>query len=172
MAGKNRDQMSFIRIGTAHEQEDIALFMDEIFRESGDDYWTQQARELLHNMLSRLMRQCEEENRPLLWSDLIAALRNHDLGIAADDREQDGILATINNQLLKWISSALEDVMNKEELNAAATDAFNQAQDDLAVPLDPELAEGMGAFSEDALTLKDILDDALLAAEGGEDGRG
>lgn len=62
--------------------------------------------------------------------------------------------------------------MNKEELNAAATDAFNQAQDGLAVPLDPELAEGMGAFSEDALTLKDIMDDALLAAEGGEDGRG
>ena len=62
--------------------------------------------------------------------------------------------------------------MNKEELTAAATDAFNQAQDGLAVPLDPELAEGMGAFSEDALTLKDILDDALLAAEGGEDGRG
>ena len=62
--------------------------------------------------------------------------------------------------------------MNKEELNAAATDAFNQAQDGLAVPLDPELAEGMGAFSEDALTLKYILDDALLAAEGGEDGRG
>lgn len=62
--------------------------------------------------------------------------------------------------------------MNKEELNAAATDAFSQAQDGLAVPLDPELAEGMGAFSEDALTLKDILDDALLAAEGGGDGRG
>ena len=62
--------------------------------------------------------------------------------------------------------------MNKEELNAAATDAFNQAQDGLAVPLDPEQAEGMGAFSEDALTLKDILDDAILAAEGGEDDRG
>lgn len=61
--------------------------------------------------------------------------------------------------------------MNKEELNAAATDAFNQAQDGLAVPLDPELAEGMGAFPEDALRLKDILDDALLAAEGEEDGR-
>ena len=61
--------------------------------------------------------------------------------------------------------------MNREELNAVATDAFTQAQDGLAVPLDPEQAEGMGAFTEDALTLKDILDDALLAAEGGEDGR-
>lgn len=63
-------------------------------------------------------------------------------------------------------------VMNKEELNAVATDAFNQAQDGLAVPLDPEQAEGMGAFTEDALTLKDILEDTLLAAEGGEDVRG
>ncbi len=62
--------------------------------------------------------------------------------------------------------------MNKEELNAAATDAFSQARDGLAVPLDPEQAEGMGAFTEDALTLRDILDDALSAAEGGEDGRG
>lgn len=61
--------------------------------------------------------------------------------------------------------------MNREELNAVATDAFTQAQDGLAVPLDPEQAEGMGAFTEDALTLKDILDDALLAAEGGKDGR-
>ena len=62
--------------------------------------------------------------------------------------------------------------MNKEEHNAVATDAFSQAQDGLAVPLDPEQAEGMGAFTEDALTLEDILEDALLAAEGGEDVRG
>ena len=62
--------------------------------------------------------------------------------------------------------------MNKEELNAVATDAFSQAQDGLAVPLEPEQAEGMGAFTEDALTLEDILEDALLAAEGGEDVRG
>ena len=62
--------------------------------------------------------------------------------------------------------------MNKEELNAVAADAFNQAQDGLAVPLYPEMAEGMGAFTEQALTLKDILDDALLTAEGGEDAQG
>ena len=62
--------------------------------------------------------------------------------------------------------------MNKEELNTAATDAFNQAQNGLAVPLDPEMAEGMGAFTEQALTLQDVLDDALLAAEGEEDGQG
>lgn len=62
--------------------------------------------------------------------------------------------------------------MTKEELNAVAADAFSQAEDGLAVPLDPEQADGMGAFTEDALTLLDILDDALLAAEGGDDGRG
>lgn len=62
--------------------------------------------------------------------------------------------------------------MNKEELNAGTTDAFNQAQDGLAVPLDPEMAEGMGAFTEQALTLQEVLDNALLAAEGGEDGQG
>lgn len=62
--------------------------------------------------------------------------------------------------------------MNKQELNAVATDAFNQASDGLAVPLDPEQAEGMGAFTENALSLQDILDDVLLEAEGGKDGRG
>ncbi|SDF33177.1 hypothetical protein [Desulfovibrio legallii] len=63
--------------------------------------------------------------------------------------------------------------MTKEELNAVAADAFSQAEYyALAVPLDPEQADGMGAFTEDALTLLDILDDALLAAEGGDDGRG
>ena len=61
---------------------------------------------------------------------------------------------------------------NKEELNAAAKDAFNQAQDGLAVPLDPEMAEGMGAFTEQALTLQDVLDAPLLTAEGEEDGQG
>lgn len=59
--------------------------------------------------------------------------------------------------------------MNREELNAVAADAFNQAQDGLAVPLDPEMAEGMGAFAEQALTLQDVLDAPLLTAEGEED---
>lgn len=108
MTEKNRDQMSFIRIGTVHEQADIALFMDEVFRESGDNHWARQARGLLHSILSRLMRQCKEENRTLLWSDLIAALHNHASGISADDQEQNTILATVNNQLLKWRASALE----------------------------------------------------------------
>lgn len=108
MTEKNRDQMSFIRIGTVHEQADIALFMDKVFRESVNDYWTQQARERLQNILSCLMRQCKNENRTLLWSELIAALRNHVSDIAADDQEQNAILATVNNQLLKWRASALE----------------------------------------------------------------
>lgn len=108
MTEKNRDQMSFIHIGTAHEQADIALFMDEVFRGSGDNHWTRQARGLLHSILSRLMRQCKEENRTLLWPDLIAALHNHASSISADDHEQNAILATVNNQLLKWRASALE----------------------------------------------------------------
>lgn len=47
--------------------------------------------------------------------------------------------------------------MDKTEQVAAAADAFNQA-------------EGMGAFTEDALTLEAVMDDALLAAQGGDDG--
>ena len=107
MTEKNRDQMSFIRAGTDHEQEDAALFMDNVFKESVNDYWTQQARGLLHSILSRLMRQCKNENRTLLWSELIAALRNHASGIAADDQEQAAILATANTQLLKCRALAL-----------------------------------------------------------------
>ena len=45
-----------------------------------------------------------------------------------------------------------------------------QAEQGFAVPLDPEVAEGMGAFSEDALSLQDVLEDAIWKAEGGEDG--
>lgn len=56
--------------------------------------------------------------------------------------------------------------MTKEELNAFAADAFIQAAEGLAVPLDPEQADGMGAFSEDALALQDILEDVLHVAEG------
>ena len=41
--------------------------------------------------------------------------------------------------------------MNKEMLNAMATDAFNQAQEGFAVPLDPDLADALGASMEEAL---------------------
>ncbi len=39
--------------------------------------------------------------------------------------------------------------MNKEMMNAVATDAFTQAREGLAVQLDPDLADALGAFSED-----------------------
>lgn len=60
--------------------------------------------------------------------------------------------------------------MNREELNQAASDAFIQAQEGLAVPVDPDMAMGMGAFPESALTLDEILDDVRdgdLAGMGG-----
>ena len=41
--------------------------------------------------------------------------------------------------------------MNKEMMNAVATDAINQAQEVCAVPLDPDLADALGAFMEEAL---------------------
>ena len=39
--------------------------------------------------------------------------------------------------------------MNKELMNAVATDAFAQAQEGFAVPLDPDLADALGAFPEE-----------------------
>ncbi|WP_302514084.1 hypothetical protein [uncultured Desulfovibrio sp.] len=56
--------------------------------------------------------------------------------------------------------------MDKEYANAAARDAFLQAEDGFAVELDPELADTLGAFTEEALTLQDILEDIQEAQEG------
>lgn len=56
--------------------------------------------------------------------------------------------------------------MDKEYANAAARDAFWQAEDGFAVELDPELADAMGAFTEEALTLQDIMEDIQEAQEG------
>ena len=56
--------------------------------------------------------------------------------------------------------------MDKEYANAAARDAFLQAEDGFAVELDPELADALGAFAEEALTLQDILEDIQEAQEG------
>lgn len=39
--------------------------------------------------------------------------------------------------------------MNKEVMNAMATAAFAQAQEGFAVPLDPDLADALGAFPEE-----------------------
>lgn len=41
--------------------------------------------------------------------------------------------------------------MDKELMNAVATDAFNQAQEGFAVALDPDLADALGAFMEEVL---------------------
>lgn len=56
--------------------------------------------------------------------------------------------------------------MDKEYANAAARDAFLQAEDGFAVELDPELADALGVFTEEALTLQDILEDIQEAQEG------
>ena len=58
--------------------------------------------------------------------------------------------------------------MDKEYANAAARDAFLQAEDGFAVELDPDLADALGAFTEEALTLQDILED-IQEAQGGTD---
>lgn len=39
--------------------------------------------------------------------------------------------------------------MNKELMSAVATDAFAQTQEGFAVPLDPDLADALGAFAEE-----------------------
>ena len=53
------------------------------------------------------------------------------------------------------------DGENRDALNAAAREAFSQAGEGYAVPLDPELATGMGAFPEVALSLTDVQEDQL-----------
>ena len=57
---------------------------------------------------------------------------------------------------------------NKEYLAAAARAAAQQISDDpgLYVPLDPAVADFMGAFHEDAIVLADLIEDALLTING------
>lgn len=54
---------------------------------------------------------------------------------------------------------------DKEYLTAAANMVSGQLAEEptLALPLDPDVADFMGAFTEDALTLADLVDDTLLA---------
>lgn len=62
--------------------------------------------------------------------------------------------------------------MDKEHANAAARDAFSQAEDGYAVELDPALAEAMGAFEQEGVTIEEIREDwAARAAQGYEDGQ-
>ncbi len=56
----------------------------------------------------------------------------------------------------------------KEYLAAAARSVAEQIAADpaLYVPLDPDVADYMGAFSEDAIILADLIEDALLTING------
>jgi len=55
-------------------------------------------------------------------------------------------------------------VNGKEYLTAAAKAAAEQLADNAAlyVPLDPDVADFMGAFPEDALSLADVIEDGLF----------
>lgn len=62
--------------------------------------------------------------------------------------------------------------LTKQELETMATDAFLQAQDGYEVELDPELADYMGAFEQEGVTIEEIREDwAARAAQGYEDGQ-
>lgn len=56
-------------------------------------------------------------------------------------------------------------MQDKEYLSAAARAVAEQLADNLialSIPLDPDVADHMGAFREDALALADMIEDALL----------
>jgi hypothetical protein len=55
-------------------------------------------------------------------------------------------------------------VKSADYLAAAAKAAAEQLADNalLAVPLDPDVADFMGAFFEDALSLADVIEDGLF----------
>lgn len=59
--------------------------------------------------------------------------------------------------------------MDKATLNAIASDAFLQAEQGLAVELDPELADAMGAFVEDAVSLADLAEDEAAGTDHEQD---
>jgi hypothetical protein len=56
----------------------------------------------------------------------------------------------------------------KDYLAAAARTVAEQLADNAAlhVPLDPGVADFMGAFREDALSLADVIEDGLLTVNG------
>ena len=56
-------------------------------------------------------------------------------------------------------------MQNKEYLRAAAKAIAQQIQENnliIGVPLDPDLADYMGAFEERAIDLADVVEDGLL----------
>lgn len=56
--------------------------------------------------------------------------------------------------------------MNNNEFLLAAAEAVlkqaEEAQGEYGIPVDPDVAEFMGAFNEDAIILDDVLDDVRL----------
>lgn len=57
-----------------------------------------------------------------------------------------------------------QEFTQKEVLDQAAKDVFNQLAKDpsLAIPLNPDVAEHMGAFEEKAVNLNDLDDDFMI----------
>ncbi len=57
-------------------------------------------------------------------------------------------------------------VTNEEFLLESANKAFTQVSENptLGIPLDPDVADYVGAFEENAITLTDVLTDAELGA--------
>ena len=56
-------------------------------------------------------------------------------------------------------------MQNKEYLRAAAKAIARQIEENpvvLGIPLDPDVADYMGAFVEEAITLADVVEDGLL----------
>ena len=77
-------------------------------------------------------------------------------------RVADDFIRPVAERIARVVEDTLEDYVRR----AAARDAFLQAEDGFAVELDPELADALGAFTEEALTLQDILEDIQEAQEG------
>ncbi|WP_298030914.1 hypothetical protein [uncultured Desulfovibrio sp.] len=58
---------------------------------------------------------------------------------------------------------------DKEYLSAAAMAVARQLAENpviLSIPIDPDVADFMGAFVEDALGLADVIEDGLLTVNG------
>ena len=58
---------------------------------------------------------------------------------------------------------------DKEYLSAAAMAVARQLAENpviLSIPIDPDVADFMGAFVEDALGLADVIEDGLLTVSG------
>ena len=60
-------------------------------------------------------------------------------------------------------------MQDKEYLSAAALAVAQQLAENpvvLGIPIDPDVADFMGAFQEDAIELADVIEDGLLTVTG------